>query len=328
MRAITLLLLLLSTTYSITLFGKTEKKPVNKKATQEVKLLMDYLYSIQGDKIISGQHNYGHQLTRSSDSIKSFTGKEPAIWGSDFATIDRRMMIEEAIDHYKNGSIITLMYHMKRPFDADTVRRSTWKKLTDEEWTELVTPGTTIHKLWQDDMDSVAFYLKQLHEAKVPVLWRPYHEMNGIWFWWGNKQGENGFKKLWIMTYERFVNYHKLNNLIWVWNANAPRDWENDQAYDYQLFYPGNNYVDVLAADVYKNDFKQSHHDQLIELGKGKLISLGEVGNVPTPEILKQQPQWAWFMVWANFPWTHNTPEIIRNLYNDPRVLTLDELKR
>lgn len=128
--------------------------------------------------------------------------------------------------------------------------------------------------------------------------------------------------------FDRYVNVHKLNNLIWVWNTNAPRDWKNDEAYAYELFYPGDDYVDILAADVYKNDFKQSHHDQLFALGKGKLITLGEVGNVPTPEILKVQPQWSWFMVWAHFPWTDNTRDAVRILYSDPKVITKDEIKK
>ena len=56
----------------------------------------------------------------------------------------------------------------------------------------------------------------------MPVLWRPYHEMNGDWFWWGKKTGPSGHRALWRMMYDRFVNYHGLNNLLWVWNANAP----------------------------------------------------------------------------------------------------------
>jgi mannan endo-1,4-beta-mannosidase len=308
--------------------AQTSKNPVNKNTTPEAKALLKYLYSLQGKNILSGQHNYGSEFMRSSDSIKAYTGKYPAIWGCDFASVDRRKLVEEAVLQYKNGSIVTLMYHMKRPFDADTVRASSWKKLTDAEWNELLTPGTRIHQLWQDNMDTVAFYMKELQKANVPVLWRPYHEMNGVWFWWGNKRGENGFKKLWIMTYDRFVNYHKLNNLIWVWNTNAPRDWENDQAYAYDLFYPGDEYVDVLTADIYKNDFKQSHHDQLLALGKGKLIALGEVGTVPIPEILDTQLQWSWFMVWAQFPWIGDNPQLIRKLYQDPRVITKDEIKK
>jgi mannan endo-1,4-beta-mannosidase len=176
-------------------------------------------------------------------------------------------------------------------------------------------------------MDSVAYYLKILRDKKIPVLWRPYHEMNGGWFWWGSRPGPDGYQKLWKMLYERYTNYHKLNNLIWVWNANAPRVKQNDNAMAYENFYPGNEYVDILAADIYNSDYKQSHHDQLVELGKGKLIAMGEIGDVPSPEILKQQPQWSWFMVWARFPWTKNTPEEMNAFYNAPSVISLDEVR-
>ncbi len=83
--------------------------------------------------------------------------------------------------------------------------------------------------------------------------------------------------------YDRYVNHHHLDNLIWVWNTNAPRDRENDEAYAYELYFPGLEYVDVLAADVYHNDYRQEHHDQLVELAEGKVISLGEVGELPLP---------------------------------------------
>ncbi len=316
--------LLFFTIFAQNIVAQVVFEPVNPKTTKEAKTLLKTLYTMQGKYVLTGQHNYGTELTRSSDTIKKVTGVFPVIWGCDFAVPNRKKMIAEAINQAKKGSIITLMYHMNRPFDADTVKRSPWKELSEKEWQELVTPKTIINKQWQANIDSVAIYLKQLQDLKIPVLWRPYHEMNGIWFWWGNHPGKAGFKKLWIMTYDRFVNYHGLNNLIWVWNANAPRDWKNDQAYAYDQFYPGNEYVDVLAADIYKNDYKQSHHDQLVELGKGKLIALGEVGVMPTPEILAQQTKWSWFMCWANFPWTNNTHAGIKNLYSAPLVLSLE----
>ena len=126
--------------------------------------------------------------------------------------------------------------------------------------------------------------------------------------------------------YNRYVNYHKLNNLIWVWNTNTPRDRENDEAYDYELYFPGLEYVDVLAADVYHNDYKQSHHDDLLKLAKGKVIALGEVGEAPAPEMLTSQPMWAWFMIWSKWVETHNRPEQIKDLYNYPKTLSHGEV--
>lgn len=160
------------------------------------------------------------------------------------------------------------------------------------------------------------------------MLWRPYHEMNGVWFWWGNKPGKNGYIKLWKMLYERLTDYHKLNNLIWVWNANAPRDIPQDEAFDYKDFYPGNKYVDILATDVYHNDYEQKDYDQLIKLADGKPIALGEVGELPKPEILQAQPKWSWFMVWTDFLNQANSPERVKAIYDYDQTITRDEIKR
>jgi mannan endo-1,4-beta-mannosidase len=127
------------------------------------------------------------------------------------------------------------------------------------------------------------------------------------------------------MMYDRFVNYHKLDNLLWVWNANAPRQLICDEAFAYEDFFPGHEYVDVLATDVYYNDWQQSHHDDLVALAKGKIVALGEVGEVPAPDILARQPRWAWFMIWGPLVDTHNRPEQIRALYGDPRVLSHED---
>ena len=302
-----------------------EVPPVNKNSIPEAKELLKYIYSIKSNKIMSGQHNYAHELQRSSDSVYAMTGKYPAVWGSDFVgKRHRQEMIKEVIRQHKNGSIITLMYHQGRPYEDSIGHfRDT---ISDTDWLKLVTPGTEIHQTWLDDIDRVAFWLKKLEDENIPVLWRPYHEMNGTWFWWCDKKGENGIQALWKLMYERFVKYHQLKNVLWVWNANGPRDWENDEAYAYRHYFPGLEYVDILATDIYKADYKQSHHDDLLTLAKGKPIALGEVGKLPTPEILSSQPQWAWFMVWARFIWRVNEPDSVLEIYNLPKTLTREEI--
>ena len=307
--------------------------PVNKNASPAARELLQYLYSVSGKKIISGQCISDKDMDKWPQYIKDITGKLPAVWGSGFyhyyvdGYADK--IVNEAIKRHQEGHIITLMWHTGRPQDNPPFdwKTSTQGEMTDKEWKELTTPGTPLYKKWESRVDTIAGYLKKLQRAKVPVLWRPYHEMNGIWFWWGDKKGENGYVKLWKMMYDRFVHHHKLNNLIWVWNANAPRDLKDDEAYDYNLYFPGSDYVDVLAADIYHNDYKQSHHDDLLKLAKGKLIALGEVGEVPDPEILKQQPMWTWFMIWVQWAETHNTPGQIKKLYNHPETLSLEEVR-
>lgn len=319
----------------IALFSCTnerQRKPVVIRSSPEAVALLNKIYKIQGKSVISGQHNYPHELNRSTDSTKVLTGKTPLIWGADMGEYDsdfRVNTIAEAKKKYEEGFIVTLMWHEAPPITREKPgRKGAWYAMDQQEWQNILTPGTEDHTRWLADIDAVAESLKQLRDANIPVLWRPYHEMNGIWFWWGNRRGENGFKKLWRMMFERFTDYHKLNNLIWVWNANAPRDWENDEAFDYDLFYPGHEYVDILAADVYKNDYKQSHHDDLVKLASGRPIALGEVGIAPTPEILDQQKMWTWFMIWARFNWTDNSPESLKSLHDNPRTINWENSKQ
>jgi len=312
--------------------GQRKFDPINENASPEARALLDYLYRIRGKKIISGHHNGSTRMNQWHRYVEELTGESPAIWGSDFHHYyeegNPESVVREAIRRHSDGYIVTLMWHTGRPQDDPPFdwATSTQGEMSDREWKELTTPGTTLHSKWIARVDTIAAYLKQLRDANVPVLWRPYHEMNGIWFWWGDKKGEEGFAKLWKMMFDRYVHHHNLNNLIWVWNTNAPRDRENDEAYAYELYFPGLEYVDVLAADVYHNDYRQSHHDRLVELARGKVVSLGEVGEVPTPEILDAQPMWTWFMIWSRWVETHNTPEKIKALYSYPGTLSHKEI--
>jgi mannan endo-1,4-beta-mannosidase len=339
---------------------------VNPNSTSEAKQLLSFLYEIKGRYTLTAQHNFIAGGSKYTDSIYKITGKSPVIWGSDFSfayvgdrpqsfrhcgplnltdpfdpvgftaltpDVARAAMVKTAISEHKKGHIITLMWHACPPTiggdvcDGDNIW--TWqtdRRPTDAQWKELTTDGTPLNKSWKKQLDNVAGYLKQLKDAHVPVLWRPYHENNGIWFWWCNRKGDDGFKKLWIMMYSYFVNVHHLDNLVWVWNTNAPRDRPGDEAGPYADFYPGANYVDVMATDVYHLDWKQSHHDELLKLANGKPIALGEVGNVPTPQILKDQPNWAWFMPWGNLAVKNNTAEAIKAIYNSPTVLSTADI--
>ena len=311
--------------------GRVRFDPVNRNATPGARKLLDYLYDVTGRNIIAGHHNSAFRKDLFPDRVRELTGKLPEIWGCDFINYYRRGNGEEVVraarEKYREGYIITLMWHAGRPLDDPPFgwKESIQAKLTDRQWEELTTPGTPLNARWIRQVDTVASYLNDLKALGVPVLWRPYHESNGVWFWWGNRKGEHGSAKLYRMMFDRFVNVHHLDNLIWVWDPNAPRRLFNDEAYAYEEYFPGRDCVDVLAADVYHSDFKQSHHDELFELGGGKVIALGEVGEVPAPVVLTMQPLWAWFMIWSDFVNSHNTPEQIRGLYDDPRTLSHGE---
>jgi mannan endo-1,4-beta-mannosidase len=305
---------------------------VNPNASPEARTLYRYLQQISGHKTLSGQHNTpGHKpVSAMSDQIRQITGKDPAVWGSDFgftATgndgIDNRpALIAEAIRQHRQGSIITMTWHSVCPLDNEPNewKKSVWHKMTEAQWQELITPGTPLHRRWLAQLDVVAVYLKQLRDAQVPVLWRPFHEMNGNWFWWGEKRGEQGIKALWRLEYGHFVHQLHLDNLIWVWSPSSP------DARGLTDFYPGPDYVDVLALDLYLG-FRPDYYDGLLKLAAGKPIAMGEVGKLPAPAVLDAQPRWVWFLEWNTMLTGSNKPEQIQALYNDPRLLSRDDVK-
>jgi mannan endo-1,4-beta-mannosidase len=313
----------------------TYHEPVNPETSREARDLLKMIYDYSGKHVLSGQHNYiGHQSKHSEETL-DLTGEFPVVWGSDFGFSDstndkdgvhyRDEMVDEIKKMHEKGAVITLMWHACRPVDEEpcTWTGSVQNEVSEDEWEDLVTPGTEIHENWANQVDEIAAYLQQIENANIPVLWRPYHEMNGDWFWWGKKKGENGYTKLWKMLYKRLTHYHDINNLLWVWNPNAP-----NYADDYKPYYPGDEYVDILAADIYRNDYQKEFHDRLLALGDGKPIAMGEVGEVPTAEILQEQPYWVWFMAWSNSNYNRNDPQKVVKLYKAEKVIGLEEFKK
>ena len=308
--------------------------PVNPKASPEARALLRYLYSISGRYTLSGQHNYPNSVSRWTDRTYDLAGKYPAVFGQDFgfsggedkdSTEGRPAMIEEVKRQFSNGAIITLTWHEVRPtFDEPVLfSENILSHLSDFEWSELLTPGTALNRRWCAQVDVVAGYLKQLREAHIPVLYRPYHEMNGNWFWWGGRKGEAGSAALYRRLFDRFVNHHQLDNLLWVWNVNSPGAPPNGPG-PFADFFPGLQYADVLSVDIY-GEFKASYYDDLLALAAGKLIALGEVGAVPSPAVLKQQPKWTWFMVWSELAEASNSLENLRAIFEAPTTLNRDD---
>lgn len=321
-------LLFLSTLLVGSAHAESSRQPVTPEASPEACALLAYLYSISGTNTLSGQHNQPIYLEVMSNRAAAFGGAWPAVYGQDFGfsprdTLDsihlRQDIVHACIRQHQQGSIVTLMWHAVAPMDDEPAgwRESVQRKLTDEEWNELITPGTPLHERWKAQVDVVAWYLRQLQQARVPVIWRPYHEMNGSWFWWGGRSGPDGYVKLYRMLYDRLVHFHKLNNLLWCFNGNEVREG----ILPYAEFYPGHDTVDILATDVYLSGYDAADYNALIGLGEGRPIALGEVGTLPTPAQLATQPAWTWFMTWSDLLFSRNKREDVRILFQSEQVL-------
>jgi mannan endo-1,4-beta-mannosidase len=308
-------------------------RPVTPNASPEAVALLKYIHGISGKHTLTGQHNYPATKDTSTLEAAEAWGKTPAVFGQDFgfakpgdkdAVTARPDIIAEVKRQYACGAIITLCWHAVRPTEDEpvTFRGSVQGKLTDKEWNELITPGTKLNQRWCDQVDVIAGYLKQLRDAHVPVLWRPYHEMNGDWFWWGGRRGEHGTTVLYRQLFDRLANHHQLNNLVWIWSVDRPSTPERQ----FVDFFPGRNYFDIAALDVYHSDFSPAYYRDLLKLAGGKPVALAEVGPPPTLDVLEKQPEWTWWMLWAGMVGKEpGANHVMHTLVNAPRSLSLDD---
>ena len=186
-------------------------EPANPNATPEARALLDLIYRISGKYTLTGQHNYPNAKDQNTRFARKYIGQTPAIWSTDMgfakegnydSYLARPDIVKQAIRQHKKGFVITICWHAVPPTAHEPVTfqpqgpvvsdslASVQGQLTDEQFREVLTPGTKLYNRWATQVDSVAVYLKKLQEARVPVLWRPYHEMNGDWFWWGGRVGK------------------------------------------------------------------------------------------------------------------------------------------
>jgi mannan endo-1,4-beta-mannosidase len=315
--------------------------PVTPNASPEAAALLRFLYGISGNHILTGQHNYPDSKALNSEFASRYIGKTPVIFGKDWghseagdkdSYLARPNIVQEAIREHQMGAIVALCWHAAPPTADEPVTfalqpnsdpkvlKSVQGQLLDDQFRDLLTPGTPLYNHWCAQVDTVAAYLKELQDAHVPVLWRPLHEMNGSWFWWGGRTGQYSTAALYRQLFDRLVNHHHLNNLVWVWSVDRP----SKPGMEHEKYFPGSEYVDVLALDVYGSDFAQSYYDSLVSLSKGKPIALAEVGNPPTPDVLDRQPLWTYYMTWAGMV-RNTTHKQYKVLMADPRILSLED---
>lgn len=290
--------------------------------------VLNYLKSISGKKTIAGQHNRepNSQPAKWTNEIFKTTGKYPALWSGDFLfqseNISARWtMIYEAKKQWEKGAIVQIMLHTCPPVYGEPCawNGGVLSKLTDSQWNELITDGTTLNKNWKKRLDDISVYLKYLKDNGVEVLFRPLHEMNQGAFWWGGRTGPNGTARLYQITHDYLTKVKSLTNLIWVWDV-------QDMSWDFEKYNPGDAYWDIMAFDVYADGFNKRWYDYILTIAKDKPIAIGECDKLPSLSMLQQQPRWVFFMAWAELVYSKNTNAEIQSVYNGQNVITLDEM--
>lgn len=299
--------------------------------TPEASALYDFLLDNYGDRIISGAMTLNS--FDESDWLKENTGKEPALLGIDFMHSGReyswyndKTPINDAKTWYGRNGIPALLWHWRDPSrqtEEFYTRNQSKPEGTAFDISRISDVNSAEYKAMLADIDYIAGMMKELQDQNVPVIWRPLHEAAGGWFWWGAK-GPEPLKALWQLMYDRMVNHHGLRNLIWVWTREPGDD----------AWYPGDEYVDIVGRDIYKEG---DHGSQTLEFsemnsryGGKKMLALSEVGSIPdVDELFEDGAAWSWFMPWYG-AYTrdsrHNSLDLWKKMFAHAYVLTLDEM--
>lgn len=315
-------------------------KLVNPNATDNAKRLMSYLADIYGKQILSGQYSdnmYGMERA----AIWRVTGEYPAVLGLDMieytpsrvANGSSSKAVENAIEYWENGGIVTFVWHWNAPekYLTGVWYSGFYKEYTNIDLAKIMNgEDEEGYELLLRDIDAIAEQLKRLQDAGVPVLWRPLHEASGGWFWWG-AAGADAYKQLYILLYDRLTNYHGLNNLIWLWNGQSA-DW-----------YPGDEYVDIIGEDIYPGE--QVYASQIKKFLEAadytktrKMIVLSENGCLFDPDLaLRDGAMWGFFATWSGefvlvnnnmnkLSETYTEEEMVKKVYSHDAVITYSEL--
>lgn len=342
-------------------------KPINNNASSNAKKLLRFLGECYGKKILTGQYvnSYDSYLTKDCyksketgefdvflakelQAVHSVTREYPAVLGLDLLGIVEgwdNASVEQAIKWHENGGIVTLCWHwgkgIKKP-------REFYTKRTDFSLKKaLKNKNSALYKGLIEDIDMISKAIKPLCEKDVPVLWRPLHEASGGWFWWGHS-GAKAYKELWQIMYDRMVNYHRLDNLLWVWNGQNPK------------WYVGDDMCDIIGDDPYYMYNKREYYEKDVcnkerfaaayNTSKSKIIAMSENDFVPDIDsAFAENSGWVMFATWARdfvcknkissdgtplpFEITEEynerctTVEELRQAYENPASVTLSQLR-
>lgn len=302
------------------------------KATLETKIVYQNLIMLKEKGILFGHQDdlaYGvnWKYEKGRSDVKDVTGEYPAVYGWDLAGLEKKddknidgvpfdKMRQYIKEGHSRGGIITLSWHLDNPLTGKNAWDTTPKSLVS------VLPGGESHekfKTWLDEGTKFILTLKDKKGKPIPILFRPYHELTGNWFWWcKNNANPEEFKTLWKFTYDYFQK-KGIHNLIYVYNT---ADFNTKE--EYLEYYPGSDYADILSFDRYQfndpkkdNSFIENCQKQfkiMDEVAKeqNKIMAFAETGyeGIPydkwwTDTLLKAIGDYkiSYVLVWRNHGW-------------------------
>ena len=301
-----LFILMLCLSLSLQSIAGDKERPANPSATRETVNLYRNLKKLSARGFMFGHQDdlaYGvnwRYETGNSD-VKAVVGDYPAVYGWDLGGIEMgqesnldgipfKKMKQFIKEGYARGGVITISWHARSPIGAE---KGAWD--TTHGTVTTILPGGANHELYKSWLDRVAGFVSGLKGNKgesIPVLFRPFHELTGNWFWWcRNASTAFEFKTLWRFTVYYLQKEKKLNNLLWVYNTSG----DIKTAEEFLERYPGDDMVDMVSFDGYqyddpeKNDWFVKNTNALLKIicgiasEKGKLSAFSETGYEAIP---------------------------------------------
>lgn len=298
---------------------------VNPRSTPETFALYNYLRAQFGKKILSGQTEDANiNANISINFLEDLVGRRPVVRVQDLMFYGSVGRWEEGTPergiawHRQEKGIIAMQWHWRAPSGGAEF----YTDQTTFDIRKAVDPSQPEYAQALFEIDTIAKELGKYAAARVPILWRPLHEAEGGWFWWG-AHGPEPTKKMWRILYDRLTHHHGLNNLIWVWNSVNP-DW-----------YPGHDVVDMVSHDAYPATgatiYPPTIFHSLAALGGNqRIVALTENGVLPDIQALVDAGiLYSYFATWYGSHITDgvtNPPAHIQSVFSHPAVLTLDEI--
>ena len=294
----------------------TEVKLSNKKATKETLALASYLHSLSdANQVMFGHQNALHKQVYSpaegGSDVKENTGSYPGVVGLDTLSLTGNEMsaatIEEAVQRCidmcvkaaSEGSIITLSTHFPNFTDKRFEPREGFYTFKSSDFpdsknlngncAENILPGQEYNDRFTAYLDIIVDFAKGLQKEKIPVIFRPFHENNGGWFWWGSMVPESTYKALFRYTVD-YLTAAGVNNFLYTYSPNGPFVGVGK----YLERYPGDDYVDIIAFDYYDDynkpnmAYRETYLNELrssceavakIAESKGKIPAISETGS-------------------------------------------------
>ncbi|MBN1892870.1 beta-mannosidase [bacterium] len=313
--------------------GRVNELLVDSLATPETVALFQNLRALSASGVLFGHqddlaYGVGWKAVDGRSDVKEVCGDYPALYGWDLGDIGRSAnldgvdfgrMKEWIREVYGRGGVNTVSMHLDNPLTAGDA----WD---NSPAVRSILPGAAHHSGFLRTLDQIAAFLKDLRTPDgcfIPVVFRPYHEHNHDWSWWGKSScTAEEYNALWRMTVRHLRDTHSIHHLLY---AISPQEIRSES--EYLDRYPGDAWVDILGMDYYKLWTKSNVPDLGKALGvmarlaeaRGKVAALTEVGveNVPAPDwwtayLLAgiRYDAWsgkiAWALVWRNASTDHH----------------------